>query len=319
VGHHSLHGGHNRIDPSGRYHRSQFGSGSFMRRVGDWFDWFLPEAWGCEHDLHHFHLGEDRDPDVIPNVTRLWEGRPKKYIMTFLTLVIWKWGYVGPQTYKELKVREWLKSGRALPHGFDRGRPMTLVEAFRKEGANVFSVWEYLGNVMLPFLVLRFFLLPVPLVLIDPSWTLFWNAEWNLIFADMLANFLLFACVGTNHCGEDMYRFRDPCKPFSPTFYLRAVCGSTNFDHGGFGVDFLHGWTNHQIEHHCWPHLSMLSLSRGQPELKGICARHGVPYVQESVATRLWKTVQVMLGRTSQPWFPAAWERRCDLCVGTDH
>ena len=54
-----------------------------------------------------------------------------------------------------------------------------------------------------------------------------------------------------------------------------------------------------QVEHHVWPSLSMLSYQRSQPELAAICARHGVPYVQESVFTRLWKTLDIMVGRAS--------------------
>eukprot|EP00930_Biecheleria_cincta_P022385 TRINITY_DN16336_c0_g1_i2.p1 TRINITY_DN16336_c0_g1~~TRINITY_DN16336_c0_g1_i2.p1 ORF type:complete len:503 (+),score=84.80 TRINITY_DN16336_c0_g1_i2:28-1509(+) len=313
VGHHSLHGGHNRIDPTRRYHSSRFGSRSLQRRVQDWFDWFLPEAWGVEHDLHHFKLSEDDDPDVVENVARTWQGTTKKWVMTFLTLIIWKWGYIAPQTFKEMKVREFQKAGKPLPEGFNRRAPMTLLEAFRMEGRNVFSSWEMLSQVLLPYLILHFVVLPLPLVLVDPSLNMLWNAEWNLLFADMLSNFLLFACVATNHCGSDMYRFRRGCKPWSPTFYLRAVCASTNFQHGGEISNFLHGWTNHQIEHHCWPHLSMLSLSRGQQELKEICQRHGVPYVQEPVWVRLGKTIDIMLERAKMRWFPEAWEREADL------
>eukprot|EP00931_Biecheleriopsis_adriatica_P004747 TRINITY_DN106379_c0_g1_i1.p1 TRINITY_DN106379_c0_g1~~TRINITY_DN106379_c0_g1_i1.p1 ORF type:complete len:495 (-),score=85.69 TRINITY_DN106379_c0_g1_i1:47-1531(-) len=313
VGHHSMHGGHNVIDPTGRYHRNTFGSRSLVRRIVDWFDWFLPEAWGAEHDQHHFHLSEDDDPDVVENMSRTWQGAPKKWIMTLLTLLIWKWGYIAPQTYKELKVKEWQRAGRPLPEGFDRHAPMTLLEAFRKDGRNVFRASELVCDVILPYLVLHFIILPLPLVLLDPSLELLWNAEIHLLLADFLSNFLLFACVATNHAGSDMYRFQRACRPWSPTFYLRAVCASVNFEHGGPVSNFLHGFTNHQIEHHCWPHLSMLSLSRGAGELKAICKHHGVPYVQENVWIRLRKTIDIMTERSCMRWFPAGWEREADL------
>jgi hypothetical protein len=48
----------------------------------------------------------------------------------------------------------------------------------------------------------------------------------------------------------------------------------------------------------------MLQYQKGAPKLKAICAKHGVPYVQESVWNRLRKTVDVMVGSTSMPDFP---------------
>ena len=43
----------------------------------------------------------------------------------------------------------------------------------------------------------------------------------------------------------------------------------------------------------------MLSYQRAQKEVKEICKRHGVPYVQESVFTRLRKTIDIMVGKKS--------------------
>ena len=40
----------------------------------------------------------------------------------------------------------------------------------------------------------------------------------------------------------------------------------------------------------------MLQYQRMQPAVKALCERYGVPYVQESVFTRLRKTLAVMLG-----------------------
>ena len=64
---------------------------------------------------------------------------------------------------------------------------------------------------------------------------------------------------------------------------------------GNDALDFAHGWLNYQIEHHVWPDLSMLQYQRGAAQLRAICERYGVPYVQESVWTRLRKTVDIMV------------------------
>ena len=47
--------------------------------------------------------------------------------------------------------------------------------------------------------------------------------------------------------------------------------------------DFMHGWLNYQIEHHAFPQLSMLSYQKSAPQMRALCAKHNVPYVQHSV------------------------------------
>ncbi len=91
----------------------------------------------------------------------------------------------------------------------------------------------------------------------------------------------------------------------SDEFYLRAVIGSANFDTGSDANDFVHGWLNYQIEHHMFPDLSMLSYQRMAPEIKAICEKHGVPYVQENVLKRVWRTIQIGVGTRSM----LVWEK----------
>ena len=94
--------------------------------------------------------------------------------------------------------------------------------------------------------------------------------------------------------------------------YFVQVTSSVNFRTGGDVNDFLHGWLNYQIEHHVWPQLSMLSYQKGAPELKAICAKHGVPYVQQSVFKRLKKTADIMVGAASMRRFRREWEFKGD-------
>ena len=136
------------------------------------------------------------------------------------------------------------------------------------------------------------------------------TAVKNLFLAELLTNAHGFLIVVTNHAGDDMYRFRNGCRPYSGSFYLRQVLSSTNFRTGGDLNNFLHGFLNYQIEHYLWPNLSMLSYQRAQPLVKDLCARHGVPYVQENVFLRLKKTLEIMTGATSMRWFPAEYESK---------
>jgi fatty acid desaturase len=130
-----------------------------------------------------------------------------------------------------------------------------------------------------------------------------------------VTNIHSFIIIATNHAGSDLYKFEQGCKPNSGTFYMRQVVSSANFRTGGDWNDFWHGWLNYQIEHHVWPSLSALSYQKSQPELKAICEKHGVPYVQESVWVRLKKTVDIMVGKADMRPFPAWAEKESDLKV----
>ena len=116
--------------------------------------------------------------------------------------------------------------------------------------------------------------------------------------ASLDTNLHAFVVVAPNHTGSDLYRFSGPARG-KDEFHLRQIVGSANYACGSDSVDFLHGWLNYQIEHHLFPRATMLQYRRMQPELKALCAKYGVPYVQESVFTRARKTLAIMVGTES--------------------
>ena len=61
-------------------------------------------------------------------------------------------------------------------------------------------------------------------------------------------------------------------------------------------------------QHHCFPKLSMLSYQKAMPRVKALCAKHGIPYVQESIWVRLKKTVDTMVGASDMRTLPLEWE-----------
>jgi len=291
--------------------------GSVWRRLQDWFDWMLPEAWMVEHNqLHHFRLGEEDDPDLVERNFETMTPEERK-IMPFVSMLMWKWSYYAPNTYKELKVQEMRNKRIPLPEGFDPLAPVTIQEImFDKKGKGVFTIGELFTRVIGPYFIFRFIILPLPLLLINPAFYL--NALGNLILADMASNLHGFTVIVPNHAGDDLYRFKRSCKPKSPTFYLRAITSSANFPTGGDFNDFMHGWLNYQIEHHCWPDLSMLAYQKGQPQLKKICEKYGVPYVQESCFLRLKNTLDIAMGNTFMRRYPDHLEREADMMVWKD-
>lgn len=273
----------------------------------------LPEAWNLEHNqLHHYALGEDTDPDLVErNLEWLRESdvsTPMKYALVIFTAFTWKWLYYAPNTFKELKCRQAKRAGKhvddnlkdivTLP-GLIIGAP--LVNTPESEGF-VHPEWlagsDYLINVMMPYFVYRFLIFPLPWLALG-TWTgsgsaMYWNSVLTMVLADVLTNAHSFLIVVTNHAGNDLYRFSSHCRPKSGEFFVRQVISSVNFAAGDDITDFAHGWLNYQIEHHLWPDLSMLSYQKAMPEVKEICKKYNVPYIQESVFTRLRKTVDIM-------------------------
>ena len=101
--------------------------------------------------------------------------------------------------------------------------------------------------------------------------------------------------MGPNHAGDDMYRF-DSRPASKGEYFVRQVIGSVNFRTGGDVNDWLHMWLNYQIEHHLFPDVPISALQRVQPKVKALCERFGLPYVQQSVFTRVRKMARIFTG-----------------------
>jgi len=268
-------------------------------------------------------LGEDSDPDLVERNLDYLRGMQipmfAKYIAAYFMMAIWKWWYYSPNTYKELRVKEVRKTNPELlkDQKFDAYAPLTLTKLVF-EGDSLpswISCGDYMSRVFLPYLFYRFLILPSPLLVagmyLNPASpnTWYFHAIGNLILADLIANVHSFIIIATNHAGNDLYKFSVSCRPRSGTFYLRQVISSANFSAGTDLVDFFHGWLNYQVEHHMWPDLSMLSYQRAMPQVKEICKRHNIPYIQESVFTRCSKTVDIMVGKSSMRQYPVDREK----------
>ena len=93
-----------------------------------------------------------------------------------------------------------------------------------------------------------------------------------------------------------------------------ARCFGAHRVQGNDVVDFAHGWLNYQIEHHCFPTLSMLSYQRMMPRVKAICRLHGIPYIQQPVTWRLRKLLDVAVGKTSMRRWPIVLKGKSERC-----
>ncbi len=291
VAHHVLHGAFDDDPQAPRaWHSKRFARG--WRRLIYWADWIPPRAWNVEHNtLHHHRLGEIHDPDV-PEANMAWlRGlrlpRPIAALVVLFCAALWRPLYYGPNALRQLLQR---RSGAAPT-------------PFHPFNADVYLPTRPLGRqvwlqVWLPTLLVRFVLLPACFL---PLGTAAAGAVLaNMLVAEVLTNLHSFAIIVPSHAGDDVLRFETPPRD-RDELALRQLFGTANYRTGGTLRDVLHGYLNYQIEHHVWPRLAPAQLVRSQPRLAALCARHGMPYLQQSVWRRIAAMVRNVVGGTTSP------------------
>ena len=306
LGHHISHGGYNWYNKNNKYKKNIYALKN--RRVIDWLDWILPEAWNIEHNkYHHYYLGEEKDPDLVENNLYFLRNSKLpiifKYIVILFFALTWKWSYYAPNTYKEYcfsKIEE--KDNKLYNEKkYLRKYPAPLI---------TFCIYYNIKNwvstlfsyVLMPYFIYTFICIPSIWLFISyvfNDYNLFNNTIINIILGEILTNIHSFIVIVPNHAGNDIYKFTKSVQPNSGEFYVHQIIGSVNYSLGNNYIDYLHGWLNYQIEHHLFPNLSMLSIQKSAPLIKNICIKHNIPYVQHNVFYRLYKLIKIMTGEES--------------------
>ncbi|MBU3013705.1 fatty acid desaturase [Poseidonibacter lekithochrous] len=286
VAHPILHGAYDRVpNIPKRYTKAGFAKNN--RRYLDWLDWIKPEAWIYEHNImHHYHLGEDEDPDNVENNLQ-WLIRSKtpmwlRYLFVYAFAGTWKFTYYAPNTLRILENKKRRKLKMPAVNNYE-------INPFKKNGA---ILWK---QYILPYFSIRFIF--IPLLFIPLGLEAVFNAFIITLIAEYIANLHSFLVIVPNHSAEDIYRFDTPHKS-QGEFYLRQIMGSVNYKTGTNLIDFSHGWLNYQIEHHLFPNLPLSQYQKIQPLMKELCAKHNLEYRQENVFKRMKMTVELMVGKT---------------------
>jgi fatty acid desaturase len=298
VAHHVMHKGMDRV-PGTPERLTSRGFTRGRRRLWDWFDWFVPEAWHHEHNvLHHGYTNEVTDPDLVElNVESIRDAslpRALKLLTVAAYACTWKLTYYAPSTMQILQRKNRRRASRKGTLLDDARGPERYAAAFdpRTEGGR--ETW---WRSILPYGLGRFVVIPA---LFAPLGPLAVASVWlNSLGAELVTNLHTFAIVAPNHAGADLQRFTSRPRDRGEWF-VRQVLGSVNFTTGrGDLSDFLHGFLNYQIEHHLFPDLPPLQYQRLQPKVRALCEKYGVPYRQEPVVTRLNKLVAIAIGDAS--------------------
>jgi fatty acid desaturase len=305
--HHILHRGYDKVpNIPAKWTSKNYAKG--LNRWIDFPDWIEPKAWVEEHNtLHHYKLGETHDtraeshsvgdPDIVEVNTEVLRGSklPKifKYIYVFALASVWKFAYYAPQTLHARLSKEMEKKEEGSSQKLGRAFDFAFMQPFSSSG------WLLWTQCFLPYIAINFVAIPgVFFVLLGHDAAR--NVLINMLIAEVMTNLHSFAAIVTNHAGDDLHRYSEKHDSSHPLarhdFYCRQIMGSVNFNCGGDIIDTMHGWLNYQIEHHVWPDMTMLQYQRAQPLVKAICQKYRVSYVQQSVWTRVVKTVNIMVG-----------------------
>lgn len=295
VMHHVGHRGLDRV-PGATVSSKTFALGA--RRARDWLDWMLPEAWNYEHNvLHHYRTGEIEDPDLVEhNMQRIRESelpRAVKWAVVAFYACTWRLTYYAPSTWSVWRHAERAREARRAGLPVDpEPAEWSIVDAFdpRTPEGRAFL------RSLLPYALARFVLAPAAFLPLGPWATA--SVLANSVGAELIGNLHTFLLIAPNHSGDDLWRFDAPLRDKSE-FHVRQVIGSASYTGGNDVADFLQGYLNYQVEHHLWPDLPPLKYRQAQPRVREICARHGVPYVQESVFSRARRLLAVMIGTKS--------------------
>jgi len=285
VTHPILHGAYDKVpNIPKKYTKAGYARG--INRLFHWLDWIKPEAWEYEHNImHHYHLGEDDDPDnVEKNLQWLIKSKAPffmKRILVYAFAAVWKPVYYAPNTLRIVENKERRK--KRLPEITDY--EMT---PFTKNGL---ELWK---NYYLPYAIVKFAI--IPLVFLPLGTTAALSALIIMLMAEAYANLHSFLVIVPNHSAGDIYQFNEPHKS-QGEFYLRQIMGSVNYNTGSDLIDFAQGFLNYQIEHHLFPNIPHSYYQKMQPRVKEVCKKHNLEYRQESVWKRITMTIDLMIGK----------------------
>jgi len=290
VGHPIVHKAFDKLEGVDKNYTSK-GFAKGWRRFWDWPDWMTPAGWHHEHDeLHHYNLGEKADPNNAQhNMEWLRQSRLpmwQRYMIVALFSGIWKIIYYTPRTHKELVLNAARRQHQPAPVTTRLG----AWSVFTPQGR---ALWL---QSVLPYSAYRFVLLP--LLFLPLGGFAVVSVLLNSLLAEILTNMHSFLVMIPNHAGDDVMMFDEKAKS-KGEFYLRQILGSVNYPTGSNLNDFFYGWLNYQVEHHLWPDLPLSQYQKLQPHVQALCAKHNIPYCQQSVFKRLLKAVDVMVGKTS--------------------
>jgi linoleoyl-CoA desaturase len=256
IGHTALHGAYDRLP----------GAEAFASRSFRWDTPIDEESWRYAHNVrHHGNTNvQGRDPDVHFGPVRLTEHTPwspihRRQLAVALLVLFPFFGFVI-NTHVTGLVDTW---------AFGDQPPDFLPD---RSASSVRLAWRRALRKYVPYYLYNFVLFPA---LAGPR---FWKVLLGCVLAEVLRDIYSAATIFCGHVGHDVRSYDAAARAHGRgQWYVMQVEATNNFEVPKL-ISILCGGLDLQIEHHLFPTLPPPRLREIAPEVRAICARHGVEY-----------------------------------------
>lgn len=273
IGHMVLHGAYDGLP----------GAERFASRKFRWDTQIDEEAWHQGHNVrHHVHTNVDgKDPDMrfgpIHLTDRTRHSWRRNWQFAFmLGLISANFGFFMNAHFSGL-VDEFLDDGPGmLPDRAKGGRKKAWKMALRK-----YVPYYFKNYVFFPALAGLYF------------WDVLMIGKVVLgnLLAELIGNLYSAATIYCGHVGQEVRNFPAGSVPRSRGEWYAMQVETTNDFEVGAPWSILCGGLERHIEHHLFPTLPAPRLREIAPEVRAICARHGVEYRTGSWPVMLRKAI----------------------------
>ncbi len=271
IGHSALHGAYDRLP----------GAEGFASKT---YRWDIPideESWRYGHNIrHHGNTNvAGRDADIHFGPVRLTEQTPwaprHRWQLPFTLL------FLVPN-FTLLMNAHFTGVSDAI-YGIGREERLDFLPDTSKESRR--KAWWKALRKYVPYYAKNYVFFPL---LAGPF---FWKVLLGNWLAETMRDVYSAATIYCGHVGEDVKSYPLGTKAKSRGHWYAMQIEATNDFEVSFPISVLCGGLDRQIEHHLFPTLPPQRLREIAPEVREICARHGVEYRTDTWGRTLRKAL----------------------------
>ncbi|WP_146658301.1 fatty acid desaturase family protein [Enhygromyxa salina] len=280
IGHTALHGAYDKLEQlpgAAKYHSERF------RWVGE----IDEESWRRAHNLlHHGHTNiVGRDSDLLVGFAR-WSPEAKHHFYHRLQLLF-------SATYPLYWWTGMSLHSAGVLDLFARTEDEAVV-AKHKSLRTFWSAHKRALRKIVPYKLTNYVVYPA---LAGPLFLKVLAGNW---LADHVRDVYTAATMHCNHIGPDVHHYGAGRQAKSRGEWYEMQIEATNNFEVPHWMSVLCGGLDYHIEHHLFPKLPPNRLREIAPEIRAVCARHGVRYRTGSWPATLAKSLRT-LARLSWP------------------
>lgn len=271
IGHTALHGAYDKLD----------GADGFRSRT---FHWDVPideESWREGHNVkHHGNTNvAGKDPDIHFGPARLTEQTPlakgHRFQLAFML------GVLAPN-FAFLMNTHFTGLNDVF---FDNGLPQKYDVLPDRSPESKRLAWRRSLRKYLPYYLKNYVFFPL---LAGPF---FWKVLLGNWLAETMRDIYSAATIYCGHVGHDVKSYEAGTRAQGRGHWYAMQIAATNNYEVSRPVSVLCGGLDHQIEHHLFPTLAPQRLREIAPEVRAICAKHGVEYKTDTWGRTLKKAL----------------------------